>query len=172
MYFVVGNLVTEIYIFSRRSSHLCMAGRKECFPSQFALFPSFEYYSFYSAHKTIYMYINTVADFNFSTTYIYTLNIKCYVTINLVWNTFIIIIIIIIVEWANLNLQDGCTVVHHPLKWFLIKCLFFSESLNYRLGKQYFIGNQGPSLMSWRGRWTIPTASSNSESTIQILFNL
>jgi len=27
-----------------------MAGRKECFPSQFALFPSFEYYSFCSAH--------------------------------------------------------------------------------------------------------------------------
>ena len=51
LYFVVGNLVTEIYIFSRRSSHLCMSGRKECFPSQFALFPSFEYYSFCSAHK-------------------------------------------------------------------------------------------------------------------------
>ena len=42
--------------FSRRSSHLCMAGRKECFPSQFALFPSFEYYSFCSAHNTVLMY--------------------------------------------------------------------------------------------------------------------
>ena len=34
--------------------------------------------------ERLYMYINTVTDFNFSTTYIYTLTIKCYVTINLV----------------------------------------------------------------------------------------
>ena len=50
LYFV-GNLVTKIYTFSRSCSHLCMAGRKECFPSQFTLFPSFEYYPFCSAHK-------------------------------------------------------------------------------------------------------------------------
>ena len=30
-----------------------MAGRKECFPSQFALLPSFEYYFFCSAHTNI-----------------------------------------------------------------------------------------------------------------------
>ena len=46
MYFV-GNLVTEIY-FSRSVS-----GRRECFPCQLALFPSFEYYSFCSAHKPV-----------------------------------------------------------------------------------------------------------------------
>ena len=51
------------------------------------------------------MYINTVRDFNFSTTYIYTLTIKCYATINLVWNTFIIIIIIII-KWALLQISE------------------------------------------------------------------
>ena len=47
LYFVVGNLVTEIYIFSRRSSHLCRPVEK----SQLALFPSFEHYSFCSAHN-------------------------------------------------------------------------------------------------------------------------
>ena len=42
------------YTSSRSCSHLCLPGRKECFPSQFALFPSFEYYSFCSAHSIVY----------------------------------------------------------------------------------------------------------------------
>ena len=53
LYFV-GNLVTEIY-FSRSCSHLCVSGRRECFPCQIALFPSFEYHSFCSAHKSAYL---------------------------------------------------------------------------------------------------------------------
>ena len=49
------------YTFSRSCSHLCMAGRKECFPCQLALFPSFEYYSFCSAHRIILYVIRSYA---------------------------------------------------------------------------------------------------------------
>ena len=59
LYFV-GNLVTEIYFFSR-SYHLSVSGRKECFPCQLALFPSFEYYSFCSAHN----YMRSISCFTF-----------------------------------------------------------------------------------------------------------
>ena len=52
LYFV-GNSVTGIYIFFKKKLHLCMAGRIGCFPGQFALFPSFEYYSFCSAHNIV-----------------------------------------------------------------------------------------------------------------------
>ena len=44
LYFVVGNLVTEIYI--SRSYHLSVYDWKECFPHEFALFPYFECYTF------------------------------------------------------------------------------------------------------------------------------